>query len=72
MRPVGDIFIDNGVEIEVETSDGETCVGCYYYLNNNGGCSKNWELVGLCANDDFEFIVFKKHIRKTTKLDLTE
>ncbi len=75
MRPVGDIFIDNGVEIEAHPSSGYGCRECYYH-NGRTLCARDNSLTGTCVNNPYpgvmSFIIFKKHIRKTIKLDLTE
>lgn len=74
MRPVGDIFTDDGMEIEVLEHGGKGCDGCYYDTLGDGCWYRNVSLTGRCRSDlgsGFS-IIFKKHTIKTVKLDLTE
>lgn len=76
-RPIGEVFIDDsGLEMEVFASEGTGCINCYYRKVKIGEyCSRTTSVTGNCAYIAFNkpvSTIFKKHIRKTVKLDLTE
>ena len=59
-RKIGERFLDNGVELEVEKFYCSTY--CYYYIGHNQ-CSNNFEASGDCEpnkRQDSKDVIFKE------------